>query len=345
IKMYSDAVTQDSGFLHMRALSAISQFDLTDPPNGSGYYKTEGFWSTPDSNVQGKIAYFVPYHQDTSVLIEKVTLWNTSGGALSDFIVGEESDWDCDPDSSLDAGFIDFEYEMVFMTGDHNGTNVAAGLRVYPGSNPAFGAAAINGYDYGYFTQGWYPDTLYNKLESIMGNYSIFSDSANGTEMRILNTFYSGTLGINDTLEICKVKAVSLTGQPGLRDLMDKGFTFLENYGLCEGPPECQGICGDANGDGAVNVSDPVWIINYICAGGWQPQPLLACGDANSEGTVDMSDAVWILLSTLCYGPLPGDCSPGSWSAHGGDCCPFITRTSEASYVPQFIDSSNTKTS
>ncbi|HEQ98010.1 MAG TPA: hypothetical protein ENO22_01570 [candidate division Zixibacteria bacterium] len=130
IKMFSDAITQDSSHLHMLALSGITVSEVGSPGSGTGYYKTEGFWSTPDSSVEGKIEYFVPGHQDTSVLIEKVTLWNTSGASLNDFIVGEESNWDCDPDSSIDAGFIDPEYEMVYMTGHHNGTNIAAGLRV-----------------------------------------------------------------------------------------------------------------------------------------------------------------------------------------------------------------------
>ena len=316
IKMYSDAVTQDSGQLHMRALSDITTSEVGDPGAGSGYYKTQGYWSTPDSSVQGMIEYFVPGHQDTSVLIEKVTLWNTAGVSLGNFILGEESDWDCDPDSSVDEGHIDLDYEMVYMTGDHNGTNIAAGLRPFSGTNSAYGARAINGYDYAYYTLGWYPDTLYNKLQSVSGAFSLFTDSVNGTEMRILNVFYGGTLGATDTLEICKVKAVSLTGQPGLQDLMDKGFAFIENYGLA-----CQGRCGDANNDGSVNVSDAVWIINFAFVGGDPPQPIPACGDANSDASVNVSDAVWVINYAFVGGDPPNNCSPGSWP--GGDCCPF----------------------
>jgi hypothetical protein len=239
--------------------------------------------------------------------------------------VGEESDWDCDPDSSIDAGFIDFEHNMVYMTGDHNGTNIAAGLKAYNGTNGAYGAEAVNGYDYAYFSLGWYPDTMYDKLQAISGNLGVFTDSVNGTEMRILNAFYGGTLATDDTLEICKVKAVSLTGQSGLRDLMDKGFTFIENYELCAPPPECQGRCGDANGDGTVNTSDAVWTINYIfLTGSPPPQPILACGDANGDGTVNTSDAVWTINFIFLTGsPSPGDCAPGAWEGNGGDCCPY----------------------
>jgi hypothetical protein len=53
-------------------------------------------------------------------------------------------------------------------------------------------------------------------------------------------------------------------------------------------------ICGDANGDGDVNVSDAVHIINYIFAGGLPPDPTDA-GDTNCDGEVNVSDAVWII--------------------------------------------------
>ncbi|NIP42079.1 MAG: hypothetical protein GWO41_00500 [candidate division Zixibacteria bacterium] len=320
IKMFSDAITRDSSNLHMIALSGITVSEVGSPGSGTGYYKTESLWSTPDGSVEGKIEYFVPGSPDTSVLIEKVTLWNTSGAALSDFIVGEESNWDCDPDSSIDAGFIDPEYEMVYMTGHHNGTNIAAALRVYDGSNAAFGAAAINGYDYAYFSQGWYPDTLYNKLQQVAGSFDLFTDSANGTEMRILNVFYGGMLATDDTLEFCRVKAVSLTGLTGLRDLLDKGFAFIENYEICFEWNTGWGMCGDVNDDSYSNVSDAVYIINYVFIDGPPPYPNYACGDVNEDYTVNISDAIYIINFVFVGGSPPGDCAPEHWDI---PCWPY----------------------
>ncbi len=83
----------------------------------------------------------------------------------------------------------------------------------------------------------------------------------------------------------------------------------------------CQGICGDANDDGSVNVSDAVYIINFVFVGGNPPQPIQACGDANSDASVNVSDAVYIINFVFVGGGAPTDCSPGSWA--GGDCCPF----------------------
>jgi len=53
-------------------------------------------------------------------------------------------------------------------------------------------------------------------------------------------------------------------------------------------------ICADANSDGSVNVSDAVYIINYVFVGGPAPAPLEA-GDANLDGSVNVSDAVAIV--------------------------------------------------
>ena len=53
-------------------------------------------------------------------------------------------------------------------------------------------------------------------------------------------------------------------------------------------------ICGDANADEDVNVSDAVHIANYIFAAGNPPDPMES-GDVNCDSEVNVSDAVWII--------------------------------------------------
>jgi Dockerin type I domain len=84
-----------------------------------------------------------------------------------------------------------------------------------------------------------------------------------------------------------------------------------------------QSECGDANNDQAVNISDAVWIINYVFVGGDPPQPNLACGDANGDGQVNVSDAVWIINYVFVGGDPPGDCSPGDPDWIDGNCGVF----------------------
>jgi hypothetical protein len=86
---------------------------------------------------------------------------------------------------------------------------------------------------------------------------------------------------------------------------------------------ECSGTCGDANNDADVNVSDAVFIINYVFVGGGEPQPVLACGDANNDGVVNVSDAVSIINYVFVGGTPPEDCAPGSPDWYNGNCCPF----------------------
>ncbi len=63
-------------------------------------------------------------------------------------------------------------------------------------------------------------------------------------------------------------------------------------------------ICGDANDDGAVNVGDAVFIVNYIFKGGPPPQHNPAA-DANCDGTVNIGDAVHLINFIFKGGPAP----------------------------------------
>jgi hypothetical protein len=67
------------------------------------------------------------------------------------------------------------------------------------------------------------------------------------------------------------------------------------------------GIIGDANSDGSVNVSDAVFIINYVFVGGDTPVPLES-GEANCDGSVNVSDAVYIINYVFVGGS--GPCDP-----------------------------------
>ncbi|MEZ5358111.1 MAG: C25 family cysteine peptidase [Candidatus Zixiibacteriota bacterium] len=53
-------------------------------------------------------------------------------------------------------------------------------------------------------------------------------------------------------------------------------------------------VCGDANGDGSVNIGDAVSLINFIFSGGPAPEPEEA-GDANGDGSVNIGDAVSLI--------------------------------------------------
>ncbi|MCP4566853.1 MAG: hypothetical protein GY841_04640 [FCB group bacterium] len=69
-------------------------------------------------------------------------------------------------------------------------------------------------------------------------------------------------------------------------------------------------LCGDANGDEAVNIGDPVYLINYIFKSGAAPVPL-CIGDANGDDAVNIGDPVYIINYIFKSGPPPIDpCCP-----------------------------------
>lgn len=63
-------------------------------------------------------------------------------------------------------------------------------------------------------------------------------------------------------------------------------------------------VCGDPNGDGRINVGDPVFLINFIFRGGRAPVPW-QLGDANWDGKLDVGDIVFLVKAAFRQGPQP----------------------------------------
>lgn len=66
----------------------------------------------------------------------------------------------------------------------------------------------------------------------------------------------------------------------------------------------CCVLPGDANHDGTCNISDAVYVINYIFKSGNPP----ACpneGDANGDGAINVGDAVYLIRFVFQSGPAP----------------------------------------
>lgn len=65
-------------------------------------------------------------------------------------------------------------------------------------------------------------------------------------------------------------------------------------------------LCGDADGNDIVNISDAVYLISYIFGGGPAPDPLLA-GDCDCNEIVNISDAVYLIA--YIFGGGAGPCT------------------------------------
>jgi hypothetical protein len=65
-----------------------------------------------------------------------------------------------------------------------------------------------------------------------------------------------------------------------------------------------ESVCGDADGNGFVNISDAVFLIGFIFGGGPSPVPLIL-GDADCNSIVNISDAVYLISYIFGGGAAP----------------------------------------
>jgi Peptidase family M1 domain/Peptidase M1 N-terminal domain/Dockerin type I domain len=124
-------------------------------------------------------------------------------------------------------------------------------------------------------------------------NLSFSSDLI--TVSDLTNTTYTPSIGLDDGIWYWHVEALNDQGTGS--DYQSSPFSFI----LDTSPPEMRGDC---NNDGEVNVSDAVWIVNYVFVGGAPPSPLEA-GDTNCDSEVNVSDAVHIINYVFVGGPQP----------------------------------------
>jgi Dockerin type I domain len=63
-------------------------------------------------------------------------------------------------------------------------------------------------------------------------------------------------------------------------------------------------LCGDANGNGSVNIQDLTFLINYLYKGGPAPDPSQA-GDPNGSGIINIQDITFLINFLYKSGSMP----------------------------------------
>jgi hypothetical protein len=107
-----------------------------------------------------------------------------------------------------------------------------------------------------------------------------------------------GTEGTSENFQMMGTAGQTATGFAGSTNFkVSHGYWYGSVFGASY-------VCGDADGNGIVNISDAVYLISYIFGGGSAPDPYLS-GDADCNQIVNISDAVYLIAYIFGGGPAP----------------------------------------
>jgi hypothetical protein len=170
------------------------------------------------------------------------------------------------------------------------------------------------------------PDTLsLTGPPSILNCWVEFPKDSNITGYQIISGILNDTIqasyisptpgdydndGIPDIAMQFSTTTLILMLQPGQRLLSVSGDVVLPSadtvlYSGAAILTVLEFMRGDANRDGVIDISDVVYLLNYLFVGGPAPVPLEA-GDVTCDGVVDASDLVYLLNYLFVNGPPPG---------------------------------------
>lgn len=314
---YSDMMgpEYDAGFIPLDSLTITMIYNADSQES---FYEIKSPWCTPDSVLSGEILYCIPVDPDTSVILQRVNVTNNSIFDLENFIIGVGFDWNVNREAALDDyGFVPLEY-LTYQEYADEYHDILAGVSLIAGTTEYAGACILPNSEYIDPHSGYDPMQIYGLMKGL--DYQFISLADREVNLNTILRFWKGTLPAGNMESFCYADCVSFWGNSGLMNMLDKAIAFSEQHEICLKPNMGWGWCGDANYDSKTNVSDVVWIINYVFAGGPPPYPNIACADVNEDHTVNVSDAVYIINFIFVNGPPPDYCAPDFWPV---PCWPY----------------------
>jgi hypothetical protein len=80
------------------------------------------------------------------------------------------------------------------------------------------------------------------------------------------------------------------------------------SFEVC-GPAGPQFKRGDSNADGSINITDGIFVLNFLFLGGPGPK-CRESADPNNDGTINITDGIYILNYLFLGGPAPSEPGP-----------------------------------
>ncbi len=275
-----------------------------------------------DSSVAFDVDFYAPKAPDSAdFMVAKIAFYagpKNPAATINNMMISYACDFDVPDDSSDNQAGTDELRQMVYQQGrwGSNTTRYAALAGIRGDNNPLEAGFVQDNNSTVYRVQGYVNDTMWKKIQTSVG-YTAFAGTAQDlNSMLVFAKSATITPKATGTFDIY----VILAGQPrtggslaGLQAAVDAGKKFLCAHGVPTVKPAwCAATgcvdCGDANSDGAVDISDAVFLIQYIFAGGAAPGSCnyaFGKGDANGDCTVDISDAVYLIQYIFAGGAAP----------------------------------------
>ena len=115
---------------------------------------------------------------------------------------------------------------------------------------------------------------------------------------------YTATGAEGTSVQLCPC---SNLGTPAINAVVvveGQSIPPVQNCGTVDIIPLTPFIRSDANDDGFTDLSDGVWILNYLFQGG-PLNPCLSAIDANDDGSIDTADAIYVIFYFFAGGDPP----------------------------------------
>jgi hypothetical protein len=314
---------QDTTIGRLFGLTAMT-FDST---TFASYRKASGTGCNKDSSIAFDAEFLAPKHVDSaSFIVGKFSLYagpKNPAATINNVMVGYAADWDVPDDSADNTGGVDAALQMVYQKGKW-GTNVTrfgalSGWR--EDAAPVVAGMVVANIKTIYRLRGYVHDSLWTKIQN--------TNTFTSTQMNYPTTTFDTSADLNSMLIFSKTATIKpaasgkftvyviFAGQPkaggslaGLQGTIAKAKKFMcSHWGI--NPALCAvacNSCGDANGDAVINISDAVYLIAYIFAGGAAPGDCnypFGKGDANGDTVVNISDAVYLIAYIFAGGAAP----------------------------------------
>jgi hypothetical protein len=298
-----------------------------DSATFSSYRKASGTGCNEDSTIAFDAEFLAPKHVDSaSFMVGKFSLYagpKNPAATINNVMVGYAADWDVPDDSADNSGGVDAALQMVYQKGKW-GTNVTrfgalSGWR--EDAAPVVAGMVVANIKTIYRLRGYVADSLWTKIQN--------TNTFTSTQMNYPTTTFDTSADLNSMLIFSKTATIKpaasgkftvyviFAGQPkaggslaGLQGTIAKAKKFMcSHWGI--NPALCAvacNSCGDANGDAVINISDAVYLIAYIFAGGAAPGDCnypFGKGDANGDTVVNISDAVYLIAYIFAGGAAP----------------------------------------